>query len=218
MLALVSDTSHKNGVVLGPHLVYEHGGEGRRETCGMIVVVKEPVGRLCPLEQDVGPVLCVDGHEPAVQSLTLVFEHTHRHLYARLAQLGYAASVDLGKRIDAAHDHATHAFPHDEVGTWRRLAVMRTRLQTNIHRASAEQRLITRTHRRKGVDLGMALATTHMVALAYYPSVTNDDGTDHGVGLGILTATVGKLKAATHIHLVDLTLSSFLRRSSVDLR
>ena len=61
----------------------------------------------------------------------------------------------------------------------------------------------------------MALATTHMVALASYPSVTHDDGTDHGVGLGILTATVGKLKAATHIHLVDLTLSNFLRRNVV---
>ena len=57
----------------------------------------------------------------------------------------------------------------------------------------------------------MTLATTHMVTLAYYPSVTHDDGTDHRVGLGVLTATVGKLKAATHIHLVDLTLSIVLR-------
>ena len=124
MLALVGDTSHQYGVALGAQTVHEHGGERCGEACGNAVVVDEGVCRLCPFQQYVRALVGVERDESAVEAQTVCLEHTHRDVDASVAQTGNAAALHLSKGVYASHHDTLHALAHDEVGTWRRLAVV----------------------------------------------------------------------------------------------
>ena len=60
-------------------------------------------------------------------------------------------------------------------------------------------------------DLGVALATALMVALANdAPAGSYDHRADHGVGLGARLSATRQLQAAPHIQFVRFSLHSFL--------
>ena len=105
----------------------EHAGEVCRDGERFAVVVNQSVGRLCPFQDDVRPVLAVEGEEATVQFAALLFEHANLHLDTCLPQFADAAALHLGKLVDAAHDDAAHTFLNNQVGTRGRLAVVRTR-------------------------------------------------------------------------------------------
>jgi hypothetical protein len=132
MLALVSDASYEDGILLGTQFVAEHLGEGCRDGQGMAVVVDEAVGRLCPLQDNVGAVEAVEGEETAVQGLALVFEHTHGHVDAGIAQFLDAAALHFGKLVNAAYNHTAHALADNEVGAGRGLAIVGTGFEADV--------------------------------------------------------------------------------------
>ena len=143
------------------------------------------------------------GEETAVEGLTFGLEHAHRDVDARLLEFADAAALHLGEGIDAAHHDAPDALFDDQVGTGGCLAVVRAGLERYVEGGLAQQRLIFRTHGGESVDLGMGLATAHMVALADDPPVAaHDYCAHHGVGLRVLLSVAGQLKASVHIGLV----------------
>ena len=108
----------------------------------------------------------MESEETAVESLTFRLQHPYIDLYAGLAQLRDATPLHLCELVDAAHHYPTHTFLYYKVGTRRRLPIVRTRLKRHVERGIFEQRLIGRTHRSKGIHLGMSLTATHVVAFA----------------------------------------------------
>jgi len=208
MLALVGHAAHQNGVLLAAQLVGQHLREGRRDGQRPPVVVDKAIGRLRPLQDDVGPVQAVEGEEAAVQRPALGLEHAHADVDARIAQLLDAAALHLCKLVDAAHNHAAHAFLDNQVGAGRRLAVVGAGLQRDVDGGLAEQLLVGRAHRGEGVHLGMSLAAAHVVALANDAGlavrgcVRHDHRPHHGVWLRVLSSVACQLQAAPHVSLV----------------
>ena len=203
LFTFVGDASHEDGIVLGAQFVNkrlcERCGYGARHA----VVVEKGVGGLRPLQYDVRSALFVERDEAAVQFATFLFEHTHRHLDAGIAQLLYATTLHGCERVDAAHDAAAYTFPYNKVGAWRRLAVVGAWLQTDVYRSFAEQPLVLGAHRCERVHLGMSFAAAHVVAFADDASVgSHYNSTHHGVGLSILSSVGSELKAAAHVKLV----------------
>ena len=79
--------------------------------------------------------------------------------------------------------------------------------------------LILRLYRCKGIHLGMALATTHMIAFAYDSALAaHDDGAHHRIRLRILSAVLGQLQAAAHEHFINLLLRERLSRLRIQKR
>lgn len=72
--------------------------------------------------------------ETTVQCATLILKHTHFHLYASLTEFADATSLNLGKLIDAANDNTSDALPYNQVSAGRRLPVMRTWFEADVHR------------------------------------------------------------------------------------
>ena len=203
LFAFIGDATHENGIVLGAQLVNEHLRERRGYGTCLAVVVEERVGGLCPLQYDVRASLLVERDEAAVQLATLLFEHTHRHLYAGVAQLLYATTLHGSERVDAAHDAAAHTFLYNKVGAGRRLAIVGAWLQADVYRGAGEQRFVLGSHRSEGVHLSVSFAAAYMVSLADDASVgCNNHGAHHRVGLGVLASVGSELEAAAHIKLV----------------
>lgn len=192
----------ENGVVLCAQVVGEHEGEGGGEAHPLLAVADVAVGTLSPLEQNVGAPEGVEGDETAVELLTFLAKHTHRHPNAGVEQLADAASAHFGEGIDAAHHDTGHALPDDEVGAGRGASIVRAGFQTHVEGGRGEQWLVGRPHRGKTVDFGMTFATAHVVALADDSLSTHEHGADHRIGLGIAAPSARQLKAAAHEALV----------------
>ena len=85
-------------------------------------------------------------------------------------------------------------------------------LERYIHRRLSKQLLILRTHCCKGIHFCVSLTTTDMIAFTDDASLIlppTNGGSDnyrshHWVGLSVLPAIPGKLKAAPHVFLVGL--------------
>ena len=172
-----------------------------------VLVVYVAVGRLRPLQYDVRAALLVERDEAAVQLAARLLKHAHGDADARLAQLLYARPAHLGKRVLAPYDHSTHTFLYYKVGAGRRLAVVGARLKAHVERRLRQQRLVSRAHRGKGVNLGVGLAVLRVVSLAYYPASRGHyDRAHHGVGSRPVDAAGGQLQAAAHVQCVFLQL------------
>lgn len=76
MVALGCDTPHEDGITLGTELVNQHLGERCAEPYRTIAVVEKAIGTLCPLQDNVGPMVGVDGDEAAVERQTFTLENT----------------------------------------------------------------------------------------------------------------------------------------------
>ena len=207
VVALIGNTSHQDGVVLSPELMRKHLGKGRRDCHSLAFIVEESIGSLRPLQYDVRTLMRVVGDEALVQFETFRLQDANSHLDACLTNLLNATALHLGKGVYATTDTSFHPLAHDEVGAGRRLAIMRTRLKAHIDCSSCQQMLVLGLDRCKGIDLGMALATAHMIALAQDSAIlTYDNGSHHGIGLRILTAILRQLQTAAHEVFVYLLL------------
>ena len=155
----------------------------------------------------------IEGDEALVQFEAFRLQNTHRYLDACLTNLPDPTTLHLGERIHAATDTSLHDFPDDQVGTRRRLAIMRTGFETHVDGGILQKMLIFGLHRSKGIDLCMPLATSYMIALADDSSFcTHDDGAHHRIRLRILPTILSQLQAAAHEHFVNLLLRERLSR------
>ena len=138
----------------------------------------------------------------AIKTLALFFQHPHSDLNASLAQYGYSPSADLGKRVNTSHDTPSDAFPHNQFGTRRSLAVVSARLKADIDGGVFQQIAVSVFHRSESIHLGMTLTTPHMIALADDASFGDDDSSDHWVRACVLQSVCRQLQAASHVSLV----------------
>ena len=198
LISFIRHTAYEDGILLGTELMGEHPGEVAGYLGGREVIVDEAIGRLGPFQDDEGALFAMECEETTIQRLAFLLENTHLDLDACLANLTDATTLHLGKLIDAAYDDATHTFLYNKVGTGRRLAIVRTGLQRDVDGGLRQQVFILLSHGGKGIHLGMALATTHMIALADNPAISHNHSPYHRVGLRILLAILRQLDAATH--------------------
>ena len=169
------------------------------------MVIDKTVGRLCPFQDDVGPLFTVIGEKPAVQLLTFLLEHTYLHLDTRLTQLPDATTLHFREFIDTAHHHTLHTFLDDQIGTGGRLPVVGTGLQTHVESSFLQQQLIIGTHTRKGIHLGMTFTTPHVIPLTDNPAVAaHDHSTHHRVWFSILLTVFRQLNTPLHEFFVSI--------------
>ena len=201
----------EDGIAFAAQLVYQHQGERRGDRCPPSLCPQETIGCLGPFQRDIGPLKRVVGEETLVDLPARTFHHAHHHLDARRSHPLDAATLHLGEGIDAAADHTPHALADDQVGTGWCLTIVAARLQRDVDRTLSQQRFVLGPHRGKSVDLGVALATALMVALADdAPAGSYDHRADHGVGLGARLSAARQLQTAPHIQFVRFSLHSFL--------
>ena len=204
MFAFLGDSSHKDGVGLCAQLVREHLREGRRDGQRAEQMVEKAVGRLRPFQEDIRPAMLMKGEETAVQLAAVGLEHAHPHVDTGVAQLPNAPALHLRKGIDATHDDARHTLAEDEVGTGRRLALMRAGLETHVERGLRQQDFVFGTNGGKGIHLGVGFATTYMVALTQDSPLADDHRAHHRIGFGREQRVGGQRQAAAHPSLVVL--------------
>ena len=87
-----------------------------------------------------------------------------------------AAARNAARIANGGHD-ARDARGDDGVGTRRRLAVVRARLERDVQRRAAR----AATSRAQRIDLGVRLAESRVKPLADDLTAGNDDGADHWV-------------------------------------
>ena len=106
--------------------------------------------------------------------------------------------------------NTAHAFLNNKVGTRWCLAIVGTRFQTDIDGGILQQRLVLRLYSSKGIDLGMALSTAHMIALTDYSPPLLGGGwgeanhcSHHRIGACTLYTVRCQLQTASHIYFVN---------------
>ncbi len=168
----------------------------------MEMVVEKAVGSHAPLQYHVWSVHGIECEEAAVEFATLVFEHPHRYLYACPAYLLDTPSLHFCKRIHASHDNAAHPLAHYQVCTWRRFAMVCTRLKADVYGGRRYQVAVFLPYRGKGVHFRMPLAAPYVVALAYNSVFTHNHCPHHRIGTGAQKSVLSQLYTPAHIHLV----------------
>ena len=158
-------------------------------------------------------MLSMKGEEPPVKPSALLFQNANGDTDTCLAQLLYATSLHLGEIILTPHHHAAHSFLDDKVGAGRRLAVVGTGFQANVHRGLREQVLVLWPNGSEGIHLGMTLPTTYMIALTDDAGLPLPPGNYyhrpyHGVRPCSVAAVLCQLKATAHELLVCIHFSS----------
>ena len=202
--------------MLRPELVHQHcrlrAGQHYR-LAARAANVNVTVGRLRPLQRHIGPLARMIGYEAAYQAAALLLQHPYSNLTAGIEQLPDAPSCHLGKRVLTADNHPGDAFLHQHVGAGRRLAIMRTRLQTDINSGTLQQQRVG--HRTDGIHLGMPFPATHVVAFAYDAPVAHDDRPHHRVGRRVAQTVPRQFYATAHVFLVFYPLPVFVHGLSV---
>ena len=132
MVTLIGDSTYQDGIVLGTKLMRKHLGKRRRNRHSLIIIIQKAIRRLRPFQDDVWSLMGIEGDETLVQFEAFRLQNTHRYLDACLTNFPDSPTLHLGERIYAAADTSLHAFPDDQVGTRRRLAIMRTGFETHI--------------------------------------------------------------------------------------
>ena len=107
------------------------------------------------------------------------------------SQLGDAAPAHLRKRIVHRNDDALHAGANQRLRARRRLTLMATRLQRNVHRGA---RRALAGHRKR-VHFRMRAAELFVPAFADDLAVLNDHAADHRVRLDRALAARGEREA-----------------------
>ena len=148
----------------------------------------------------------MESEETFVQCLTFFFQNANGYLYTSLTDFLNSTSLNLGKRIHAAHHTPLHTFLYYKIAARRSLTVMGARLQRHIDGGISQQGLIFGTYRGKGVHLGMSLTAAHMIAFTDDTASDYNNSPHHGVGLCVLHAVPCQLQAAPHVLLVNLLL------------
>ena len=97
------------------------------------MVIEKAIGCLCPLQGDIRPLFLMKSEETTVEPQALLFEHTYHHGDSRITDFLYPAPLHPGKGVDTSHHHTAHTLTHNEVGTRWCLAIMGTRLKTDVN-------------------------------------------------------------------------------------
>ena len=71
----------------------------------------------------------MESEETFVQCLTFFFQNANGYLYTSLTDFLNSTSLNLGKRIHAAHHTPLHTFLYYKIAARRSLTVMGARLQ-----------------------------------------------------------------------------------------
>ena len=132
MVALISNSTHQDSIVLGTKLVRKHLGKWRRNRHTLLVIIQIAIHRLRPFQGDVWSLMGIESDETLVEFEAFRLQNAYCYLASCLANLLDSPPLHLGKRIYAAADASHHALPDDQVGTRRRLAIMRTGFETHI--------------------------------------------------------------------------------------
>ena len=106
MFADIGGMSHQYGILLCTKLMGEHLRLLIANLKGMSTIVDKTIGSLCPLQDNVRAMLGMIGEETTVQPLALLFQNTHSHLNACLANLCDTPTLHFSKRVDATHDNS----------------------------------------------------------------------------------------------------------------
>ena len=208
MIALIGDSSHQDSIVLGTKLMRKHLGKWRGNRHALIIIIQKTIRRLRPFQDDVWSLMGIEGDETLVLFEAFRLQNAYRYLDSCLSNLLDSPTLHLGKGIHAAADTSPYTFPDDQVGTRRRLAIMRTWFETHVDGGFLQQMLIFGLHRSKGIDLSVPLATSYMIALADDSALfAHDDSAHHRIRLRILPTVLRQLQAAAHEHFVNLLLA-----------
>src|SRR5262245_8701981 len=113
---------------------------------------------------------------------------------ARLLQLCEAAARDLRIGIDRAADDALHTRTNQRIGTRRRAALIRMRLERHVHGRAV--RRLTGSSQRDG--LGMRFAPLEVRTFADDALALYDDTADARIRLRREAAELGELERAPH--------------------
>lgn len=124
MVALIGNTSHKDGIFLSPELMGEHLREVVGNLHRFVLVIDKTIRRLRPFQDDIGAFFPMKCEETTVEGFAFFFKNTHLNLNAGILEFLDATTLHLGEFIDATYDYPSHTFPDDQVGTWGRLAIV----------------------------------------------------------------------------------------------
>ena len=67
MVTLIGDSSHQDGIVLGTKLMRKHLGKRRRNRHSLIIIIQKTIRRLRPFQDDVWPLMGIEGDETLVE-------------------------------------------------------------------------------------------------------------------------------------------------------
>ena len=169
---------------------------------GCTTAVDKTIGTLGPLQDDIRALLFMCRHKCSVQCPTLFVEDSCNDLDAGISQQSDTPTGDLGKRVETPYDNTGYLLLDNQEAARRGLPVMGAGFERDIQRGAGKQFGIS--HRSNGIDFGMRAAELPVIPLAYYPAIAHDDGSHHGVGRHMTTATGCQLQASPHIHLVNV--------------
>ncbi len=100
----------------------------------MALAIEKHVFAARPFEQHVWPLQRMGCHELFVELAALLFEHSDSHFYPGVGQTAYSTARDFFVWICRAYNDAPEAALHEQIRAWWGLAVVRTRLQSDIDR------------------------------------------------------------------------------------
>lgn len=192
--------------MLRPTTMYQHPGVRRGKCVRFFLLVvraqaiHKAIGRFSPLQRNIRTMVRMESNEPTIQCQTLGLQHTDRDLNARLLQFPNAPTRHFGKRIHTPDYDTGNSLFHNQIGTRRRLSIMRARLQTYVYRTLFQQFGIT--HRTDRVHLGMRSAATHVVSLADNLPVVYNDSPHHRIRCCAIKPVACQLYATGHVFFV----------------
>ena len=82
------------------------------------------------------------GEETAVQPHTLLLQNADGDINTGLAKHLNTSALNLGKRINTSYYNTANTLTDNQLSTWGCLAIMGTRLQTDIDSRITQQNLI----------------------------------------------------------------------------
>ena len=132
MVTLIGHTSHQDGVTHCPQLMNQHLRKRSGYSNLFSMIVEKTIGCLRPFQNDIRTMLAMKREKTTVEPQTFPLEHTYRYLYSCVTKFLNTTSLHFGKRIHTANDHPAHLLAYNQIGTWRRLSVMRTRFEIYI--------------------------------------------------------------------------------------
>ncbi|MHC2931756.1 hypothetical protein ACVJA9_006553 [Bradyrhizobium diazoefficiens] len=138
------------------------------------------VGRDCELQDHMWAPVADAAEMPGVVERSLRRAETHVHRDAGRTQTGMALACDFRIGILDRRHHALDAGRNHRIGTRRRFAEMRARLQRDVERGPA--RRLTGTP--QGLGLAMRTSAGLRPAAADDDAVFHDDGADGRIGPG----------------------------------
>ena len=101
MLPFLCHAPDEDGIMLRPQLVDQHLGIRSGDHGRFPVVIQKTIGRLCPFQRDVRPLVLMEGEETAVEPSAFLFQNTYRDLYPCIPDFLYAPPLYFGERVNA---------------------------------------------------------------------------------------------------------------------